>query len=107
MQLTVNRLLYSGKRFECVESLPSIVRPGRVHSRRMSLLSKYFTPSISATLCCLLLLFTEVVARRAVRNSLMQLNARSAYHPLHDLLAIGDNPSEDIRANIFLNMEGL
>jgi hypothetical protein len=27
MQLTVNRLLYSGKRFECVESLPSIVRP--------------------------------------------------------------------------------
>lgn len=83
------------------------VRPGRVHSRRMSLLSKYFTPSISATLCCLLLLFTEVVARRGVRNSLMQLNARSAYHPLHDLLAIGDNPSEDIRANIFLNMEGL
>ena len=29
------------------------------------------------------------------------------YHRLHDLLSIGDDPSEDIFANVALNMEGI
>lgn len=57
----------------------------------------------------LALLFTMTASTDAKRGATtLILNRRgSGYHPMHDELRIGNNPNEDIRANILLNMEGL
>lgn len=46
---------------------------------------------------------TSAVATQAIVAKPRGVN----YHRLHESLSIGDNPNEDIRANVFLNMEGL
>ena len=39
--------------------------------------------------------------------AIAQPRGSGSYHRLHEVLGIGDNHNEDIRANIILNMEGL
>jgi len=55
-------------------------------------------------------LLKVVEARRRDANArfgtVVDTRARS-YRRLHEILSIGDDPSEDIRTNILLNMEGL
>ena len=67
---------------------------------------------VLAVLCLLLDPTTTVEGAR--RTTTHFVSARSVppprnrnYHRLHDVLAINDDPNEDIRTNILLNMEGI
>lgn len=51
-----------------------------------------------------LLLSALLTASEAKRGAQLK---PSGFHPLHQALKIGNDPNQDIRANILLNMEGL
>ena len=60
-------------------------------------------------LCVAATMLPQVEAGRLFfgRSSAIAQPPRNTYHRLHDVLGIGNDPNEDIRANVILNMEGL
>jgi hypothetical protein len=62
---------------------------------------------VNSLLLTLLVSLLSVSTEGAVVQISPVAYKRYASHPLHDLLAIGDDPNQDIRANILLNMEGI
>lgn len=57
-----------------------------------------------------LILFALTAPTLAARKSsslFVPGSRHNDYRRLHELLSIGDNPNEDIRTNILLNMEGI
>jgi len=50
---------------------------------------------------------THAASRFASSGGSHQAKNRNNYRRLHELLSIGDDPNEDIRTNILLNMEGI
>ena len=77
------------------------------------------TPLKNVMLCCVPLALTlaPIVVVEGARKSVhgggippRPSSTRSGinhFRRLHDILAIGDDPNEDIRTNILLNMEGI
>lgn len=54
------------------------------------------------------IVFAPVVQARAGRGRFLESGERvDNIHKLHKALHIGDDPTEDIRTNIMLNMEGI
>jgi hypothetical protein len=59
-------------------------------------------------LLLLSIVFAPVVKARAGRGRFLESGERvDNIHKLHKALHIGDDPTEDIRTNIMLNMEGI
>lgn len=69
-----------------------------------------FVQAYSLLLLMVLALCAEALFREASApknfGTVVDTRARS-YRRLHEILSIGDDPNEDIRTNILLNMEGL
>jgi hypothetical protein len=53
-----------------------------------------------------LLSSADAAKRGYYRHAQVERHA-SNYHRLHDLLSIGNDPNQDIRTNVLLNMEGI
>jgi hypothetical protein len=60
----------------------------------------------STVLLFFVLLALSQVEAKSEHAAAIHRKGNFGYHRLHEVLKIGNNPNEDIRANIFMNMEG-